>query len=88
MTSHEYRDAIARLGLSQVKAGELLVCNPRTSRRWASGESPVPRSVALLLQLMVRHNLTADDVLRDTQALDWVDDNELPTAEDVRGILR
>ncbi len=62
MTPQQYRDAIARLGLTQVAAGEFLIGNPRTSRRWASGESPVPRSVALLLRLMIEHNIKPDDV--------------------------
>ena len=62
MTPTQYREAIARLGLTQVAAGEFLIGNPRTSRRWASGESPVPKSVAMLLGLMVRLGLSADDV--------------------------
>ncbi len=62
MTPIQYRDAIARLGLTQVAAGEFLIGNPRTSRRWASGESPVPRSVALLLRLMIEHDIKPDDV--------------------------
>ena len=62
MTPQEYRDAIARLDLTQVAAGEFLIGNPRTSRRWASGESPVPKSVAMLLGLMVRLGLSTDDV--------------------------
>ena len=62
MTPQEYRTAIARLGLTQVAAGEFLIGNPRTSRRWASGESPVPKSVAMLLGLMVRLGLSTDDV--------------------------
>ncbi len=62
MTPQEYSDAIARLGLSQVAAGKLLVCNPRTSRRWALGEHPVPRSVAILLRLMIKHNIKPEDI--------------------------
>lgn len=49
-------------GLSQVAAGDFLTGNPRTSRRWACGESPVPQAVALLLRLMVRMKLDPDDV--------------------------
>ena len=63
MTPAQYRDAIAKLGLTQVAAGEFLIGNPRTSRRWASGESPVPKSVAMLLGLMVRLGLSTDDVV-------------------------
>jgi hypothetical protein len=62
VTPAQYRDAIARLEMSQVRAGEFLCGNPRTSRRWASGESPVPQAVAMLLRLMVRLKLDPDDV--------------------------
>ena len=62
MSHEQYRNAIAKLGLSQVAAGEFLIGNPRTSRRWASGESPVPRSVAMLLRLMIKMELTPEDV--------------------------
>jgi hypothetical protein len=66
MTPAQYREAIALLGLSQVAAGDFLCGNPRTSRRWASGESAVPQPVALLLRLMVRLQLTADEVIAFT----------------------
>jgi hypothetical protein len=62
MTPAQYKEAIARLHLTQVAAGEFLIGNPRTSRRWAAGHSPVPRSVAMLLRLMVRFELTPEDV--------------------------
>lgn len=62
MSPLQYREAIARLGLSQVAAGEFLIGNPRTSRRWALGESAVPKPVALLLRLMIRLKLSPDDV--------------------------
>lgn len=71
MTPQQYRDAIARLGFGQSglssdagisAAGRFLCGNPRTSRRWASGESPIPKAVAMLLRLMVRMKLEPDDV--------------------------
>lgn len=49
MTPTEYRAAIARLGLSQVKAGRLLGVDGRTSQKWALGERAVPPTVARLL---------------------------------------
>jgi hypothetical protein len=57
MTASQYRKAIARLGLSQVAAGRLLSGDPRTSRRWASGESPVPKSVGLLLRILIQFEI-------------------------------
>jgi hypothetical protein len=62
MTPAEYRATIAALGFSQAAAGRFLTDNPRTSRRWASGESAVPKSVAMLLQVMMQHKLSAADV--------------------------
>lgn len=54
MTPEAYRDAIARLGLSQVGAGKLFGVTDRTSRRWASGDQDVPRAVEIALDLFIR----------------------------------
>jgi DNA-binding transcriptional regulator YiaG len=62
MTPNQYRTAIAKLGLSQVKAALFLGVSPRQSRRWALGESPIPEGYAMLLRLMIRHGLTPVDV--------------------------
>ncbi len=64
MTPTEYRDTIAALGLSQVKAARLLGVGERTSRRWALGEQPVPRAAALALRLMVDQGITAEEAER------------------------
>lgn len=62
MTPKQYADAIDRLGLSQRAAGAFLGVDERTSRRWVSGESTVPESVAKLLRLMIRMNVKPADV--------------------------
>ena len=62
MTPTQYRAAIARLGLSQRKAGTFIGVNERQSRRWAAGDAKIPTSVAKLLRLMIRLNLTSADV--------------------------
>jgi hypothetical protein len=54
MTRKRYAEVIAKLGLSQVEAAEFLGYDPRTSRRWISGELAVPKAVAMLLELMVK----------------------------------
>ena len=54
MTPKRYAKVIATLDLSQVKAAEFLGYDPRTSRRWISGELAVPKVVAMLLELMVK----------------------------------
>ncbi len=60
MNSRQYLDAIAHLGLSQVAAGHLFGVNPRTSRRWAAGDQPIPKAVALALRLMVKHKVSVN----------------------------
>lgn len=58
MTPTAYREAIAALDLSQVGAAKLFGVDPRTSRRWALGELPVPRAVELALRIMLTHGVT------------------------------
>lgn len=53
MTLEEYRAAIAALGLSQVAAARLLGVDPRTSRKWATGERDIPEPAARMLRLMI-----------------------------------
>lgn len=67
MTPKQYRIAIERLGLSQAQAGKFLGVDPRQSRRYALGETPVPHAIGILLQLMIKRKLTVDDVLKDTK---------------------
>lgn len=54
MTYDEYRTALDRVGLTQVGAARLFGINERTSRRWANGELPVPRIIAIVLWLMLK----------------------------------
>jgi DNA-binding transcriptional regulator YiaG len=53
MTPDEYRQAIERLGLSQVAAARLLGVDARTSRRWASGERDVPPPAVRFLRSLL-----------------------------------
>lgn len=46
-----------RLDLDQETLSKLLDCTDRTVRRWLSGAGEIPRSVALLLELMVLHEI-------------------------------
>lgn len=62
MTANQFRAAIARLDLSQVGAARLVGADPRTGRRWALGERPVPECVAILLRLMIKGKITIKDV--------------------------
>lgn len=62
MTAEQYCKAIERIGLSQVGAARFFHVNERTSRRWASGEQPVPRVIEIILWLMIKFKVRADDV--------------------------
>lgn len=62
MTPKQFQAAIDRLGLSQVGAAKLVGADPRTARRWASGERSVPEPVAILLRLMLAGKITASDI--------------------------
>ena len=61
MTATEYRDALSRVGLTQVGAAKLFGVNPRTSQRWALGEQDIPRAVAIALRLMGRHQVSPEE---------------------------
>jgi len=62
MTPNQFRTAIDRLGLSQARAAGLVGADPRTGRRWALGERPVPECVAILLRLLLAKKITIQDV--------------------------
>src|SRR4051812_13166161 len=57
MEADEYRRALERLDITQGAAGDLFEVGARTSRRWAGGETRVPKAVALLLRLMLKKRL-------------------------------
>lgn len=62
MTTSQYRAALTRLDLSQVGAARLVGADPRTGRRWALGERPIPDCVAILLRLLLAKKITIKDV--------------------------
>jgi hypothetical protein len=62
MNGAEYEKAIARLDLTKVEAARFLGVDDTTSRRWIGDKSPVPRSVVILLRLMIRYRLSPDHV--------------------------
>jgi hypothetical protein len=57
MTNKQYRDALDKLDITQVGAGELFQVGARTSRRWALDEARVPTTVAMILHLMLDKKL-------------------------------
>ena len=62
MTPAEFRDAIARLGLSQEQAGRWLGISPSAAEGYALGDYPVPQPTAMLLWLVVKLGLRPKDV--------------------------
>jgi hypothetical protein len=62
MTANQYRAAIAAIGLSQRRAAPFLGISLRTSQGYAWGEHPIPEPTAKLLRLMVRLELTPEEV--------------------------
>lgn len=61
MNAEQFRKAIARLGLSQNAAAKLVGADPRTARRWAA-DTPIPKSVAILLWLLLAKKITIEDI--------------------------
>jgi hypothetical protein len=57
MEADEYRKTLERLNITQAAAGDLFEVGARTSRRWALGETRIPKAVAMLLRLMHKKHL-------------------------------
>lgn len=57
MEADEYRRALEKLDITQNAAGDLFEVGARTSRRWALGETRIPKAVALLLRLMLKKRI-------------------------------
>lgn len=54
VTSTQFRQRLKALGLSQMEASRRLGVAPRTVRRWALDEAPIPNPVVLLLKYWLR----------------------------------
>lgn len=54
MDEKEFRTALAALGMNQVEFAEFIGLDGRTVRRYALGETPVPRGTALLIKLLIK----------------------------------
>jgi hypothetical protein len=62
MTANQFRIAIDKLGLSQVGAARLVGADPRTARRWALDERPIPACVSILLRLLLKGTITIEQI--------------------------
>jgi hypothetical protein len=62
MTPQQFRDAIAKLGLSQERAGLWLGLSRRQGQRYATGEQKIPEPVAKFVRLVINLDLAPIDV--------------------------
>lgn len=62
----EYALALQRLGWSQVGAAKILGIDPRTSRRYISGDLQPPQPLTLLLRVLVNLKRTEEWFLEVT----------------------
>jgi transcriptional regulator with XRE-family HTH domain len=62
MSAAEFRDALARLEMTQVRFAEVVRVTGRTARKWALEESEVPEGVAVLARLLVAGKITESDI--------------------------
>lgn len=64
MNSTDYRDTLAKLGLTQPGAARFLGVNERTSRYWANDQRPIPEAVAMFLLYLVATKTKPAKVLK------------------------
>jgi DNA-binding transcriptional regulator YiaG len=50
MTPDAFRSHLSRLGYSQAGFARLMDVDERTVRRWGTDETPIPKSVRMLLE--------------------------------------
>ena len=58
MTTEEYRETLRRMGLRQVDVAWIMNVTGRHAKRWASGHTPVPQAVFLLLLAMEQYRIS------------------------------
>ena len=57
MTPAEFQSALTKLGLTQGQAATFLGVSIRTVNGYANNQYPIPKATALLLRLMIVHEL-------------------------------
>jgi DNA-binding transcriptional regulator YiaG len=62
MTGTQMQAALDRVGFSQVGFAKTVGYNDRTVRLWIADQYPVPRIVAMLLNLMIKTKSTEKDL--------------------------
>ena len=62
MNAKQFQIALDRLGFTQSSFARTIDISDRMVRRWAAGEWPVPTQTAMLLNLMLKTESTAEDL--------------------------
>ena len=62
MTPAQFRSALKKLAISQVKVASLLGIDQRTVRRYAAGDAEIPESVAIILRLLLSGKIKLEDL--------------------------
>lgn len=62
MNGKMYRRTIERLDMTPIEASDFFGVNETSERRWANGTHAIPRSVEMLLRVMIAYDLTPDSV--------------------------
>jgi DNA-binding transcriptional regulator YiaG len=62
MTGPHLQTALDKIGLTQMGFSRFIGVGGRTVRSWISGEYPVPKTVALLVGLMVKTRTKPEDM--------------------------
>lgn len=62
MNPAQFRTLLGRVGASQTAFAGLMRVSARQVRRWASGDSEIPRSVEIVLRLLASGKVSLDDI--------------------------
>jgi DNA-binding transcriptional regulator YiaG len=64
MTGREFEKCRELMGLSKAQIAALFGVEDRTIRRWVSGQSEIPISIAMVLRLLSKHQIEPTDAYR------------------------
>jgi transcriptional regulator with XRE-family HTH domain len=62
MKAVHFRRALEDLDMTQAEAAELLGLGPRTMNGYASGERAIPKTVGIIINLLVGGAITVDQI--------------------------
>lgn len=62
MTAKQFNKALMTLGITQKALSDALSINERTVRSWVGERSAVPNTISALLNLMIDHKLTLENI--------------------------